>query len=72
MLGQKDAKSNALLTYGYDPLARVSAVTEALGNATSYAYDGAGNRLTLQDPGGNCSATPKAGAPPSPTTWPTS
>jgi YD repeat-containing protein len=36
-------------------------VTDALGNATSYAYDGAGNRLTQQDPGGNCSATPKTG-----------
>jgi RHS repeat-associated protein len=58
---QKDGKSNALVTYGYDPLARVTAVTDALGNATSYAYDGAGNRLTQQDPGGNCSATPKTG-----------
>jgi RHS repeat-associated protein len=58
---QKDGKNKALLTYGYDPLARVTAVTDALGNATSYSYDGAGNRLTQQDPGGNCSATPKTG-----------
>ena len=56
---QKDGKNDALLTYGYDPLARVTALTDALGNATSYSYDGAGNRLTQQDPGGNCSATPK-------------
>ena len=59
VLDQKDGKNNAILTYGYDPLARVSSSTDALGNVTSYSYDGAGNRLTQQDPGGNCLATPK-------------
>ncbi len=58
---QKDGKNNAILTYGYDALARVTAGTDALGNATSYSYDSAGNRLMQQDPGGNCSATPKTG-----------
>ncbi len=58
---QKDGKNNAILTYGYDALARVSSMIDALNNATSYSYDGAGNRLTQQDPGGNCSATPKTG-----------
>jgi RHS repeat-associated protein len=56
---QKDGKNTALLTYGYDPQARVTSVTDALSNVTTYAYDGAGNRLTQQDPGGNCAATPK-------------
>ena len=61
VLDQKDGKNTALLTYGYDTLARVTSVRDALGNATTYAYDGAGNRLTQQDPGGNCAATPKTG-----------
>ena len=61
VLDQKDGKGNAILSYGYDSLARVSTSTDALGNVTSYSYDGAGNRLTQQDPGGNCGATPKVG-----------
>ena len=61
VLDQKDGKNNAILTYGYDSLARVSTSTDALGNVTSYSYDGAGNRLTQQDPGGNCLATPAVG-----------
>jgi RHS repeat-associated protein len=58
---QKDGKGNALQTYGYDALGRVTTVTDALGNATTYALDGAGNRLTKQDPVGNCSASPMTG-----------
>ncbi|MDQ6617188.1 MAG: DUF6531 domain-containing protein [Actinomycetota bacterium] len=58
---QKDGKNNAILTYGYDSLARVNSMTDALSNVTSYGYDNAGNRLTQQDPGGNCLATPKVG-----------
>jgi RHS repeat-associated protein len=58
VLAQKDGKNNAIVTYGYDALARVTSTTDGLGNATSFSYDGAGNRLTKQDPGGNCSLTP--------------
>jgi RHS repeat-associated protein len=61
VLDQKDGKNNAILTYGYDALARVMSSTDALSNVTSFTYDGTGNRLTQQDPGGNCSATPKTG-----------
>jgi RHS repeat-associated protein len=61
VLDQKDGKNNAILTYGYDGLARVTSRTDALGNVTSFTYDGAGNQLTKQDPGGNCGANPKSG-----------
>lgn len=54
VLDHKDGKTNAILTYGYDSLARVTTVTDALSNITTLTYDLAGNRLTLQDPGGNC------------------
>ena len=58
---QKDGKNNAILTYGYDALARVASTTDALNNVTSFTYDGAGNELTKQDPGGNCGANPQTG-----------
>ena len=61
VLDQKDGKNNAILTYGYDALGRVTSLTDALNNVTSYTYDGAGNRLSQQDPGGNCSAVPATG-----------
>ena len=61
VLDQKDGKNNALLTYAYDAQARVTSTSDALSNTTNYAYDGAGNRLSKQDPGGSCSATPKTG-----------
>jgi RHS repeat-associated protein len=61
VLAQKDGKNNAIVSYGYDSLARVTSTTDALGNITAYTYDGAGNRITKQDPGGNCSATPRTG-----------
>jgi RHS repeat-associated protein len=54
---QKDGIGNAILTYGYDAQARVTSVTDALSNVTTYTYDAAGNKLTQMDPGGNC-ATP--------------
>ena len=53
--------------YGYDSLGRVVSVTTPTttacsgGCTTSYTYDAAGNRLTQQDPGGNCSASPAVG-----------
>lgn len=55
---QKDGKGTPIQTYGYDPLARVTSVTDAVSHTTSYTFDGAGNQLTQQDPGGNCNATP--------------
>ena len=41
-------------TYGYDPQARLTTVTDPLSRTTTYGYDPAGNRTTKQDPGGNC------------------
>ncbi len=61
VLDQKDGKNSAVLTFAYDAVRRVVSSTDALGNVTSFTYDGAGNRLTKQDPGGNCAATPKTG-----------
>jgi RHS repeat-associated protein len=61
VLDQKDGKANTILTFGYDPLARVTSQTDALSNTTQVTYDGAGNQLTKQDPGGNCSGTPATG-----------
>jgi RHS repeat-associated protein len=58
---QKDGKDNPIQRYTYDHLARVQTVMDALGNLTTYTHDGAGNLLTKQDPGGNCSASPKTG-----------
>ena len=61
VLDQKDGKGNAIMIYAYDSLARVTSMTDALNNATTYAYDGNGNQLTKQNPGGNCGATPPTG-----------
>jgi RHS repeat-associated protein len=61
VLDQKDGKGTAIQTYGYDPLGRETTVTDTLSNTTTYAYDGAGNRLTQQDPGGNCGGAPPTG-----------
>ena len=61
VMDQKDAKGNAILTFGYDSLARVTASTDALNNTTNFTYDGNGNLLTQQDPSGNCSSTPAIG-----------
>jgi RHS repeat-associated protein len=58
---QKDGKGNAITTYGYDPLGRPIGVTDALGNVTRYGLDGVGNRVTRQDPGGNCTQSPPVG-----------
>src|SRR5205823_1728892 len=55
VLDQKDGKLNAIRTYGYDALARVTSVKDALNNETDTTYDAAGNRLSTQTPGGNCS-----------------
>ena len=53
--------ANAATAYGYDPLGRPTTITDALGRTTTVGYDPAGNRISRQDPGGNCSATPKTG-----------
>lgn len=55
---EKDGKGNAIATFGYDSLARLTSQTDALGNVTLFTYDGAGNELTKQDPGGNCGGAP--------------
>jgi RHS repeat-associated protein len=54
---QKDGKGNAILTYGYDSLGRVTSSTDALGNVTNYVRDGNGNVLNKIDPGGSCTGT---------------
>jgi len=61
VLDQKDGKGNAIQTYGYDSLAHVTTVTDALNNVTTYVYDPYGDMLSKQDPGGNCSAQPATG-----------
>jgi len=61
MLDQKDGKNSAILTFGYNSQLRLTSTTDALGNITSYIYDGAGNKVAKQQPGGNCAATPTTG-----------
>ncbi len=61
VLDHKDGNGHAVLTYGYNALNQVTGETDALGNATSYTYDGDGNQLTEQQPGGNCAASPATG-----------
>jgi len=58
---QKDGKGDTVASYGYDPLARLTSATDALGEATTYGYHPAGNLISRQDPGGNCAAAPKTG-----------
>ena len=57
VLDQKDGKGNPIITFGYDALARVTSRADALNDVTTFTYDGSGNELTQQDPGGNCPAT---------------
>ncbi len=58
---EKNGSGTATQTFGYDSLGRETSVTDALGNATTYTYDPDGNQLTLQQPGGNCSASVPTG-----------
>jgi RHS repeat-associated protein len=51
---QKDGKSNAILTYGYNALAQATSQKDALNNETDFTYDGVGNMLTKQSAGGSC------------------
>jgi RHS repeat-associated protein len=57
VLDQKDGKGNAIQAYVYNSLAQATSVKDALNDETDYTYDGVGNQLTRQDPGGNCSAS---------------
>lgn len=61
ILDEKDAAGHTTQAYLYDALARVTSSSDGLGNATTYTYDFAGNRLTQQDPGGNCGGSPPTG-----------
>jgi YD repeat-containing protein len=47
--------------YVYDPLGRLTTSTDPLGRVTTYGYDAVGNRVSKQDHGGNCGATPRTG-----------
>lgn len=58
---QIDGAGTAIQSYAYDSLGRVTSITDALGHTTSSTYDGTGNKLTKQDPGGNCAALPATG-----------
>jgi RHS repeat-associated protein len=58
VLDEKDGKGNPILTFGYNALAQRTSRTDVLGNITTYTYDGVGNLITKQDPGGNCLASP--------------
>jgi RHS repeat-associated protein len=58
VLDEKDGKGNPIVTFGYNALAQRTSVTDGLGNATTYTYDGEGNLIARQDPGGNCAASP--------------
>jgi RHS repeat-associated protein len=58
---QKDGKQNAT-TYAFANAAlphAVTSVTDPNARVTTLGYDGAGNRLTKQDQGGNCGGVPK-------------
>ena len=60
---QTDGAGNTT-TYGFGDAAlpnKATSVADPLGRTTSFSYDGVGNLLTKQDPGGNCAATPKVG-----------
>ena len=63
-IGQVETQTdgNAHVTgYGYDDLGRLATVTDALSNVTSYRYDPAGNLVAVEQPGGDCDASPATG-----------
>jgi RHS repeat-associated protein len=51
---EKDGDGNAVVTYGYNALNQVTSESDAKGSLTTYTYDGDGNQLTEQEPGGSC------------------
>lgn len=53
---QVDASSTTTRSYDHDALGRLLSVTDALGNATTFGYDTAGNLAWKADPGGSCPA----------------
>jgi RHS repeat-associated protein len=63
LVTQTDAAGSSTI-YAYNDAAltnKATSIADPLGRTTNFTYDRAGNLLTKQDPGGNCSATPKTG-----------
>jgi RHS repeat-associated protein len=56
---RRDGDGAAILSYDYDTAGRVSSVTDALNQVTTYRYDPGGNLIAKADPGGTC---PTSGA----------
>ena len=60
VMNQINGTRKTLTTFGYDPLSRVSTVTNALNETTTYSYDPNGNLLTvvrpLRTPHATCTA----------------
>jgi RHS repeat-associated protein len=53
---QVDGNATAAMSYDHDAQGRPVSVTDALGNATTFGYDPAGNVAWKADPGGACPA----------------
>jgi RHS repeat-associated protein len=56
VLDRKDGKGAATQTFGYNTLAQPTSVRDALNYETDYTYDGVGNQVSKQDPGGSCAS----------------
>ena len=49
------------MTFGYDAASNLTSMCDGRGTVT-YGYDNANQLTSLQEPGGNCAATPATGA----------